>query len=448
MVTNSSYVPWCAVTLRSMAESATTRQLIAHVWHDGTVSRTQEAKLRSIGGERLAVEVRALERSEIDQLPDIGRFGQSVWIRCLLPRLHPDIDRMLYLDADTLVTGPLDDVFNTALDGAPIGAVVDTMPPNHWDRVRRLGFVDPADYFNSGVLVMDLDAMRHLDLLAWTRLVATSFAAQIHYPDQDVLNLVFAGQWHRLDPAFNAQNRLYMRPELGDALIGERERALVTERPTVVHFEGPGVWKPWHRLSTHPLRDRYRAVLTRTPFSDVALQGGWLGRTIGLLPQRWWWRAQGIADRARVEPLGELHRLVARTPPPGAVRAEPTPFDLRPSCEPAHPLHGIDERVRAIVDRAAPYCARHAAEVVEVVREVDDRIRTPGTPTTWRIDAGRRGGRALTTALRLIDLDSTPDLVVVAGPPSPGAFAPDDIRRLLATSGYPVGSLDVTANDG
>ena len=448
MVTNGAYAPWCAVTIRSLVESGTERPLAVQVWHDGSVTAAHEAALASMGEDRVTIEVRALDSIETDRLPDIGRFGTSVWIRCLLPRLRPDLDRVLYIDADTLVTGPLDDVFDTALDGRPIGAIVDTMPPNHWERVRAFGFVDPADYFNSGVLLMDLAAMRDDDLMAWTGAVANAFADQVHYPDQDVLNVIYAGRWHRLDPTLNAQNRLFMRPALGDALLGVEERRRITTSPTIVHFEGPGVWKPWHRLSTHPLRQRYREVLGRTPFADVGLDGGWSARLIARLPSTRWWAAQGITDRARRHPLRELRRLVVRTPPPGAIGATPQPTDLRPSRDPTHPLHGIDPSVRGIVDRAAPFCDGHATEVVEVIGAVRDRISSPAPETAdtgdrWQIEAGRRGGRALATALTLLDAGPTPELEVVVDAEQPGAFGAEDVRRMVAATGYPADAVTV-----
>src|SRR5688500_18132312 len=96
----------------------------------------------------------------VDHLPALDRFGTIVWLRFLLPELLPDLERVLYLDADTLAVAPLEPLFALGLDGCPIGAVANVVDEGLWPHVRGLGIDDPTQFFNSGVLLMDLAALR------------------------------------------------------------------------------------------------------------------------------------------------------------------------------------------------------------------------------------------------------------------------------------------------
>lgn len=138
--------------------------------------------------------------------------GRPHYFRCLLPDLLPaDRSRIIYLDADTLVDGDVGALWSVDLQGAPVAAVLDPLRTiaaaiAPW---RERGLDGDAGYFNSGVLVIDLDAWRATDA-GWSAirhcaadrehlLVGGRWAQH----DQYGLNVVFHRRWHRLDPIWN-----------------------------------------------------------------------------------------------------------------------------------------------------------------------------------------------------------------------------------------------------
>ena len=126
--------------------------------------------------------------------PD-GPNYQSRWtymtlIRLALPDIFADEPRVLWLDIDTIVEDDIGDLFDMDLCDCYVAMVRE--PP-------RCSF--PFKYFNAGVTLMDLDAIRRDGIWQkWIRLVNTEpFTA----PDQDAINLICQGEILELPPEYN-----------------------------------------------------------------------------------------------------------------------------------------------------------------------------------------------------------------------------------------------------
>ncbi|MFJ6430346.1 glycosyltransferase family 8 protein [Microbacterium maritypicum] len=164
--------------------------------------------------------------------------NKSVLFRILLPeqlRAH-GIRRILYLDCDIICVGSLEPLVSADLQGATVGAVSDAFTPRLSSGGGIPGHVvtRDAEYFNSGVLLIDVEAwherkteQRCLEYLRSVR------GAQRFY-DQDALNVACEGQWHRLSDRFNTMITDPFEEDLGSALRTAR----------LLHFVGPH--KPWH----------------------------------------------------------------------------------------------------------------------------------------------------------------------------------------------------------
>ena len=138
------------------------------------------------------------------------------------------------------------------------------------NRVQTLGLPASQTYFNSGVLVLDLAAIRADHCT--DRIVEYARSESLLWPDQDALNVVLGSRCILLHPRWNCMNSLYVFPEGSDAFAtGQVDEACA--RPAIVHFEGPQFMKPWHYLSKHPYRSTYLAIVPPTPWPDVHIQG-------------------------------------------------------------------------------------------------------------------------------------------------------------------------------
>jgi UDP-D-galactose:(glucosyl)LPS alpha-1,3-D-galactosyltransferase len=128
---------------------------------------------------------------------------------------------------------------------------------------KELGMPEGSPYFNSGVMLMNLERWRAdrlgercLDLLA-------QYPHYFSHPDQDVLNYLARDAWLPLDPAWNVYAASVLdtigRLEFGD---GGRRRARLLDDESgarILHYAGP--LKPWQAgFPPGGALDRYRAV--------------------------------------------------------------------------------------------------------------------------------------------------------------------------------------------
>ena len=200
-----------------------------------------------------------VDERRVAGLPVHGYFTAAMWYRILLPDLLPESDRVLYLDADTLVLGDLAPLAALDLGDALVGAVTNVFEA--WrgtEHTDRLG-LDQASYFNSGVLLLNLRELRRSDAMGQLRRVVADRGPDLLWPDQDALNLVLGDRRVELDPRWNAMNALWTL-ENADAVYGADRAREARERPAIRHFEGPRANKPWDPACAVPHRDERRAL--------------------------------------------------------------------------------------------------------------------------------------------------------------------------------------------
>jgi lipopolysaccharide biosynthesis glycosyltransferase len=209
-----------------------------------------EATLAACGA---TVRLHEVAPERLEGLRIVDEFTGAMWYRLFLPELVPEADRILYLDADTIALGPVDPLWLLDLDAFYLAAVTNVFMPYHRHRPAELGLSSPTDYFNSGVLLMNLDAMRRDNSTA----AMLDFARRnpFGWPDQDTLNLVLGDRRLPLHPQWNYMNA--MRTPSARETFSDEVLAQAAERPIIRHFEGPGANKPWHPDSDVADRELY-----------------------------------------------------------------------------------------------------------------------------------------------------------------------------------------------
>lgn len=227
----------------------------------------------------------AVDPAALAGLPASERFPVTAWYRILLPQLLPQASRALYLDVDTLVVAPLAPLWDCDLDGMWLGAVTNPLLPSMEARVTSyLGLPSGGDYFNSGVLLLDLEAFRAHDVAGRVAAFVREHPA-IPWPDQDALNGVLHEHRLALHPRWNAMPGVFELPARYLPYPREVTREAADD-PAIVHFVGPH--KPWHHRSRHPYRREWFRHLDTTPWAGRPIEGRSATSTVlRRLPGHW-----------------------------------------------------------------------------------------------------------------------------------------------------------------
>jgi lipopolysaccharide biosynthesis glycosyltransferase len=221
---------------------------------------------------------------EISSVRDIvirqSRLSAATLMKLLLPQhLAGRYEKILYLDADLIIEDDISALFGLDMGEFAIAAVptgrtwahVTDRERDWWlAHFRELGMTAPFRYFNTGVLLIDVDTWNREELTRRSIEFIRQNPNVCYLPDEDALNAVLDGNLLELSPVWNAPP-YRMRINSNEDL-----------QPAIVHYIGPA--KPWLRFKKGKglFQDvaayrRYQEFLRGTPWT------GWLG-------QQWTWR--------------------------------------------------------------------------------------------------------------------------------------------------------------
>ncbi|MCX7305382.1 MAG: hypothetical protein NTV73_13775 [Hyphomicrobiales bacterium] len=253
LAADDRYFPFaCIAAKQAIARAA--RPLPVVLIHDGvTEQRLKEGKAYCP----------ELILADASHLLEGSNFSTGAWqsratyIRLFIdqiPEINP-YDRVLYVDSDVSVVADPWSLLSVGLTSAPIMAAYDWRHLADVSFRSRLSLPPGSPYFNAGVLLLDLGAVRAAGQLEVARAFASKHRDLCVDHDQDALNVAFQGKWQVLDWRWNAVS-----------LNGD----LMKKRPFIRHFTGKKPWFPDQRGVEREFIDSWRSAIEASPSRQAA----------------------------------------------------------------------------------------------------------------------------------------------------------------------------------
>ncbi|EGC84175.1 glycosyltransferase family 8 protein [Anaerococcus hydrogenalis] len=175
-------------------------------------------------------------------------YTEEMYYRLLAYKYLPkSLDRILYLDPDVLVLNSCEELYNMDLSDNYFAAATHTIPTVQSANVARLsltsGHKDIENYFNSGILMINLELARNSEKYEKEVLnyVENSKSLGLIMPDQDLLNVVFRNKIIKIDEIkYNYDARRYLAYKLKDK---KYKISYIISNTCFLHFCGKR--KPW-----------------------------------------------------------------------------------------------------------------------------------------------------------------------------------------------------------
>jgi lipopolysaccharide biosynthesis glycosyltransferase len=205
------------------------------------------------------------------KLKKIINFGAQAWTNTsystyarifLGSLLSLDVNKILYLDCDTIVLADLSSLWATDLSHQVIAGV------------RECGFnvaqkifakMEVKNYLKAGVLLINLKKWRQ-QKIEWKILTyMKNVQARYPYVDQDLINIITKGETLVLPPKYNLTSTYYVwtLPMIHDIysfkqtnFYHAQELDEAKKQPVIVHFTGM-LGQPWFSNCLHPLVDKF-----------------------------------------------------------------------------------------------------------------------------------------------------------------------------------------------
>ena len=263
-----AYAPHAAAVIASVVRHAPADAFRFILLHGG-VEASVRARLEAAAPQARYYWAEIGEQ-DVPAMADREHFSRAILFRLGLEKHAPaDCRRAIYLDSDVIVRRDIRQLWSADLQGQPIGAVLDCFIEGEaFAATWRLP--PPGDYFNSGVLLIDVDRVRAEGAFSAAIAFTAAHLSTLRFTDQDALNHVFWRRWARLDPIWNAQRHMAIASLRAEIPVN---RHLQGRQPAIVHYTGAE--KPWLKNGYHPYAWAYWENLSRTPFvGEVAHRYG------------------------------------------------------------------------------------------------------------------------------------------------------------------------------
>ena len=190
--------------------------------------------------------------------PTVKRYPKQIYYRLAASELLPKtLNRILYLDVDTLIINPLSSIYELDFKDAWFLGCSNTQKFLTTFNQVRLGMKPDAEcaYLNTGVLLMNLEAMREHVKISEIQQFVKEHKNQLFLPDQDILMALYGKHTRQIDP---------MIYNLSDRTLGAYNAQLKTEKrdlewvknnTVIIHYFGKN--KPWKKGYHGVLKEFY-----------------------------------------------------------------------------------------------------------------------------------------------------------------------------------------------
>ena len=283
--TDDAYVMPLTAMLYSAGQNLREGSQIRVMILDGGVSDENKQKLKeSIVDLPVEISWISFNAEILNQFEISHHVSHTAYYRLLLSEVLPaSISRILYLDCDLLIRGDLVELWEMDLENHTMIAIPDIACPNvdassgmeNYKRANPylaavkpiqnysdLGISADSQYFNSGVMLIDLDRWRDLQMSQKLLKCMSENQDFIWCWDQYALNVVLNGEWKPAPVKWNMGTHALEYPSPQHSPVCPTEFQQMLDDPQVVHFTTE--WKPWHYGIKHPYREDFFATLNAT----------------------------------------------------------------------------------------------------------------------------------------------------------------------------------------
>ena len=274
---NELYAPFAGASIVSLFENNREQEITVYILGE-ELSNDSVDKFDEI---RKTYNINIVIKDTKDIIEKMKSWGMPPYrgsyaanLRLFLPYFLDDsVSRVLYLDADTIVNNSIKMFYETPLEGKAVAMILDSLGNSY--KENNLGFEKNDFYFNSGVILYDLNKWRELQYSQ--KIIDHVKAGNTHYtsPDQDLINVICKDEILKVSAKYNFQPVHMVYPintyfkcyeQEGYYTVEELEEA---KKDIVIYHSFRFVGEfPWNKGTIHPYRDLFDFYLKCTPWKE------------------------------------------------------------------------------------------------------------------------------------------------------------------------------------
>lgn len=206
-------------------------------------------------------------------ISQIGRHIETIYAKIFFSRIT-DIDKILYIDSDTIINGSLKDLWCENLDGFYMG-MVETYTGG--DAKESLGLQKNSKFFNDGIAIVNVQYCREKKLIEKCIAEIAEYNGNPPVLSEGLLNKVCHGRIKSISPRYNMMAGLYMYLSLNPVYMKSKLSYSLDDliksynNPVIIHFLSGFYNRPWTDSCTHPLKELFIKYKLLSPWANMPL---------------------------------------------------------------------------------------------------------------------------------------------------------------------------------
>ncbi len=206
---DDGYIPFLAVTLQGLIDNSSKDNLYIIKVLYNNIAKINIKKIMQFENENVKIEfvdVTNHIRIISEKLYTRDYYSKSTYFRLFIPDLFPEYDKALYLDCDIAILEDIANLYNIDIGTNLVGAAPDgAVQTNDIFKIyveRVIGVNNYNNYFNAGILIMNLEEMRKFDFQEKFVYLLGTIKYKVAQ-DQDYLNRMCKGRVKIIDDSWD-----------------------------------------------------------------------------------------------------------------------------------------------------------------------------------------------------------------------------------------------------
>lgn len=244
---NKKYVKQVNILLNSIQYSNTEESFDVYVLHKDLGKDDLKIITYNLDLKQFQIHLIKITENEIYKFPVYEkRYLVEIYFRIFASKyLLQDLDRILYLDADTIVINPLKELYETDFEDNYYVAATHVKKVLHKLNEIRLNIKEDEPYINTGVLLINLKALREVYVEREVGEFIEKNEKKLLLPDQDIIVSIYGDKIKLVDSLkYNLGERTVNTYNINHPQnpIGLR---WIRKNTVIIHYYGRN--KPWNK---------------------------------------------------------------------------------------------------------------------------------------------------------------------------------------------------------
>ena len=260
---NKKYVKQLNILLNSIKYSNKDEKFNIYILYKKLEKNDMELISEALSFKQFKINYIKIPDNEIATFPVVEkRYPEEIYFRLFASKYLPkDIDRILYLDADTIVIGKLKELYETDFENNYFVAATHIKKLLHKFHEVRLDIKENEPYINTGVLLINLKELRKIDVEKKVKEYIKNNSKKLLLPDQDIVTALFGNKIKLIDELkYNFSERVWRLYNINNQKNKINLR-WIKENTVIIHYCGRN--KPWNKDYIGTLNCFYKKIVKK-----------------------------------------------------------------------------------------------------------------------------------------------------------------------------------------